>query len=167
MGHDSGRAASIYQHARRGTPMLDEILMHCLNAIAQKGVVPGVGTYLGSRCSGRKILIVFEGKNRAAGLECMSCSRDTVVIEEMVKPGAPYSPPKYRAIHWWPKPGADDLDPDVPNDLASAYGEGVRALSVRAPRAAVVMFRGMLAFLVQDKGSQEAKNVFEKGYSAG
>lgn len=123
-----------------------------------RGRCPRCGHIVGFQVLWTQNLDRPDGKNRAAGLECMSCNKDTVVIEEMVKPGAPYMRPEYRAIHWWPTPGADDLDPEVPGEVASAFGEGMRALSVRAPRAAVVMFRGMLAFLVQDKGSQEAKS---------
>jgi hypothetical protein len=51
-----------------------------------------------------------------------------------------------------------DLDPDIPEAVASAYSEGMRALSVKAPRAAAVMYRGMLAQIVTDKGSQAAKD---------
>ena len=39
----------------------------------------------------------------------------------------------------------------------SARSEGMRALSVKAARAAVVMFRGMLAQVVADKGSTTAR----------
>jgi hypothetical protein len=50
-----------------------------------------------------------------------------------------------------------DLDPDIPPQVGSAYAEGMRALSVKAARAAVVMFRGMLAQVVADKGSAAAQ----------
>jgi hypothetical protein len=50
-----------------------------------------------------------------------------------------------------------DLDPDIPIQVASAYSEGMRALTVKAARAAVVMFRGMLAQVVADKGSAAAQ----------
>ena len=50
-----------------------------------------------------------------------------------------------------------DLDPDIPAQVGSAYSEGMRALSVKAARAAVVMFRGMLAHVVVDKGSTAAQ----------
>ncbi|MGH3901872.1 MAG: DUF4145 domain-containing protein [Pseudonocardiaceae bacterium] len=65
----------------------------------------------------------------------------------------------YEPVYWWPVPGAGQLDPAVPVNISGAYDEGVRCLAVRAPRAAAVMFRSMLAFVVGDKGSQQAQAV--------
>ncbi|WP_091461656.1 DUF4145 domain-containing protein [Micromonospora inyonensis] len=64
---------------------------------------------------------------------------------------------RYKPLHWWPVPGAAHLDPAVPENVAGAYDEGVRCLAVQAPRAAAVMFRSMLAFIVADKGSEQAR----------
>jgi len=96
----------------------------------------------------------------------MGCNDCLIVVEEMVR-GAQAGgiPAVYKGIHWWPTPGSTDLDPDIPPDVGSAYSEGMRALSVKAPRAAAVMFRGMLAQLVMDKGSDTAKakrNLFDR-----
>ncbi|MDV7246767.1 MULTISPECIES: DUF4145 domain-containing protein [Rhodococcus] len=70
-------------------------------------------------------------------------------------------------IHWWPFPGADtsNMRGIVPDRMATMYEEGMRSLSVQAPHAAAVMARGVLAFLVQERGSGEAKsqrNLYEK-----
>jgi hypothetical protein len=88
------------------------------------------------------------------------CQQNIVVIEEELHDGQRGKQSglvSWRGIHWWPTPGSMDLGPDIPSDVASAYSEGMRALSVKAPRAAVVMFRGMLAHFVKDKGSAAAQ----------
>ncbi len=87
----------------------------------------------------------------------MGCNESIVVVERMVRPQNQTQPALYEGIHWWPLPGSTDLDADIPSEVASAYSEGMRALSVKAARAAVVMFRGMLAQLVADKGSAAAQ----------
>lgn len=46
----------------------------------------------------------------------------------------------------------------VPEKLGSAFLEGVRCVGVDAPNAAVAMFRNALAQIVQDKGSEAARN---------
>jgi hypothetical protein len=89
-------------------------------------------------------------------LNCLGCYRSTVVIERNLDPEGE-GPPRYEGIHWWPTPGASDLDPGVPEAVGSAFSEGMRALSANCPRAAAVMFRGMLATVVHDKGSDAAK----------
>ena len=87
----------------------------------------------------------------------MGCNDSIVVVERRVEQQGPNSPIVYEGMHWWPVAGSGDLDADVPPQVGSAYLEGMRALSVKAPRAAVVMFRGMLAQLVADKGSAAAR----------
>jgi Domain of unknown function (DUF4145) len=88
-----------------------------------------------------------------AVFECSGCRQCTVVVERNVgPPGAPAR--TIEGIHWWPAPGAADLDPDIPEPVASAFSEGMRALSANCPRAAAVMFRGMLTEVVRDKGSE-------------
>jgi hypothetical protein len=89
-------------------------------------------------------------------LKCLGCHRSTVVIERNLDP-AGEGPSRYEGIHWWPTPGASDLDPGVPEPVGSAFAEGMRALSANCPRAAAVMFRGMLATVVRDKGSDAAR----------
>jgi hypothetical protein len=88
-------------------------------------------------------------------LECAGCGQCTVVIERTV--AGPDGRTCDEGIHWWPAPGAGDLDPDVPETVGSAFAEGMRALSANCPRAAVVMLRGMLAAVVCDQGSQDAR----------
>jgi len=100
-----------------------------------------------------------DGSERVIGVQCMGCSDSVVVVERVVQPPEPSigRSAVYEGIHWWPLPGLSDLDPDVPPEISSAYSEGTRALSVKAARAAVVMFRGMLAQVVADKGSAVAQ----------
>ena len=97
--------------------------------------------------------IVPDGTERSVILKCMGCDKSIVVIERTQS----MAPPTYRPVHWWPLDGASDLDQSIPQDVSSAYSEGQRALSVKAPRAAAVMFRGMLAHVVKDKGSPAAQ----------
>jgi hypothetical protein len=94
---------------------------------------------------------------RATVIRCMGCDESTVVIEQRIRSGNQGQLPVYAGIHWWPTPGSTDLDAEIPIAVASAYSEGMRALSVKAARAAVVMFRGMLAQVVADKGSAKAQ----------
>jgi hypothetical protein len=87
----------------------------------------------------------------------MGCQDSIVVIERPVEVKADGQATAYEGIHWWPLRGLDDLDPDIPLQVGSTYSEGMRTLSVRAARAAAVMFRGMLAQVVADKGSAAAQ----------
>ncbi|MEU4418406.1 DUF4145 domain-containing protein [Nocardia salmonicida] len=81
----------------------------------------------------------------------------TAVIEERRNPGS-FMHAKTVPLHWWPILGSAVDMADVPADLAEAYQEGVRCISVEAPHAAVAMFRNALAHIVQDKGSVDAKS---------
>lgn len=95
-----------------------------------------------------------------AVMQCAYCEQNIVVIEEELHDGQRGKESgriSWRGIHWWPVPGSADLSPDIPAAVASAYSEGMRALPAKAPRAAVVMFRGMLAQFVNDKGSPAAQ----------
>jgi Domain of unknown function (DUF4145) len=97
---------------------------------------------------------------RVGVVRCPGCNKGTVVIERLVPVRGPDDKPTrvvWRGVHWWPVPGAADLDQDIPEGVASAFGEGMRALSVDCPRAAAVMFRAMLAALVRDQGSRAAQ----------
>jgi hypothetical protein len=49
------------------------------------------------------------------------------------------------------------LDPSVPANVAASYAEAVRCLSANAPHGAAALLRTALAYIVQDKGSAEAK----------
>jgi Domain of unknown function (DUF4145) len=60
-------------------------------------------------------------------------------------------------VYWWPPPGTAQFDPDVPVAVSSCYDEGIKTLSVQAPRAAVVMFRAALAEIVAASGSATAQ----------
>jgi len=102
--------------------------------------------------------------DRMALLRCLGCQQNTVVIEEQwigdypARTGASdRGLITYRGIHWWPPPGAADLDEAIPGPVQGGYAEAVRALSVRAPRAAATMLRGTLEALVRDRGSDEAQ----------
>lgn len=88
-------------------------------------------------------------------LTCRGCMRSCIVIEKRHGDNAQCI---YEPAHWWPVPGAGHLDPAVNAKVADAYDEGARCLAVRAPRAAAVMFRAMLAFVVADKGSASARS---------
>ena len=98
-----------------------------------------------------------DGSEQAIQLQCMGCGDSIVVIERRLQPQANGNVAVFEGMHWWPLPGVADLDPDIPPQVSSAYTEAMRALSVRAARAAVVMFRGMLAQVVADKGSAAAQ----------
>lgn len=109
---------------------------------------------------GNQILLKTDGSEQIIGLRCMGCGDALAVVERLIQPESNGKGPVYEGIHWWPVPGEGDLDPAIPLQVSSAYSEGMRALSVKSARAAVVMFRGMLAQVVVDKGSvaAQAKN---------
>ncbi|NKR24832.1 DUF4145 domain-containing protein [Rhodococcus hoagii] len=88
-------------------------------------------------------------------LRCQGCGDATAVIEVYSKQG---SHARWRGVSWWPKPGHLSDTTGVPADLVDAFEEGARCVGVDAPNAAVAMFRNALAQIVQDKGSDEAKN---------
>ena len=58
----------------------------------------------------------------------------------------------WRGIHWWPPPGATDLDLAIPEKLRDGYAEAMRALSAKAPRGAVVLLRRAVEGVVRDRG---------------
>jgi hypothetical protein len=128
-----------------------------------RGLCPRCG-HLSNFTEGRKQAIAIDPPTEPGGaqqvlelmavLQCLGCNRSTVVIERNLDPRGV---PRFEGVHWWPTPGATDLDPDVPEPVGSAFSEGMRALSANCPRAAAVMFRGMLATVVRDKGSDAAK----------
>ncbi|SDU82564.1 DUF4145 domain-containing protein [Jiangella alkaliphila] len=79
-------------------------------------------------------------------MKCQGCQRVTAVVEQ-----------NRRGIHWYPAPGAANLDKQVNERVASCYDEGMRCLGIGANRAAAVMFRSALSLFVKDKGGPDAK----------
>lgn len=79
-------------------------------------------------------------------LTCLGCHQGTAIIIR-----------GQRGIHWYPAPGAGQLDPQVNEGVASCYDEGMRCLGIGANRAAAVMFRSALSLFVKDKGGERAK----------
>jgi uncharacterized protein DUF4145 len=101
---------------------------------------------------------------RVSSLECNGCKECVVVVEEQYIGGVPVRAGRnrggvvqWRGIHWWPTPGMQPADPDIPSAVSDAVAEGTRCLAVGAARAAAVMFRGALAEIVTDRGSAAAQ----------
>jgi hypothetical protein len=74
---------------------------------------------------------------QVAALQFMGCQQCVVVVERKVNELQPAL--GFQGLHWHPAPGAADLDPDIPDPVASAFSEGMRSLSANCPRAAAVM----------------------------
>jgi hypothetical protein len=96
-------------------------------------------------------------------LQCYGCRQAVVVVEEEWVGGHPARQRAggggaitFRGIHWWPAPGAGNLDGSIPEAVAECFSEGVRCLSAHAPRAAAVMFRRTLEAVVRTSGSPAA-----------
>lgn len=89
---------------------------------------------------------------RAAGLRCQGCRESVVVIETRESLDKPFTP-----VLWWPTPGGGRRDPSIPDTVWRAYEEAIRCLSIQVPNAAAAMLRSVLAQIVQDKGTDEAK----------
>lgn len=106
-------------------------------AVLDSHIVPGTQTHRA----------YVNERRRAYVLSCNACNRGTIVVTDERGAG----------LHWWPAPGMGILDPAVPNGIAGAYDEGMRCLSIRANRAAAVMFRSALHLFVKDKGGDAAK----------
>jgi Domain of unknown function (DUF4145) len=106
---------------------------------------------------------------QAAVLECSGCHERIVVIEdkyvgneravEGFRGGGTIN---YRGVWWWPPPGVADLDASIPDKIADAYREGIRAMWAQAPRAAAVMFRRTLEAIVKTSGSTTAQDAATK-----
>lgn len=62
-----------------------------------------------------------------------------------------------KASYWWPTPGSGTLSDAVPAAVADAYREGARCLSAGAPNGTSAMLRTAMTWIVDDKGSSEAK----------
>ncbi|MEY9969604.1 hypothetical protein ABIA33_007693 [Streptacidiphilus sp. MAP12-16] len=99
---------------------------------------------------------------RVTVLVCQGCRQGIAVVEEKERES---SRVRWRGMHWWPSPGMQPGNPDVPAAIADAVAEGSRCLATQAPRAAAVMFRSALALIVDDRGSAAAKakrNLFDQ-----
>lgn len=124
----------------------------------QGGPCPRCSRAAAFRLVGSSIPLKPDGSEQVTVLGCMGCGDSIVVIERRAERQTPAARSDvYEGMHWWPMAGLGDLGPDIPRQVGSAYSEGMRALSVKAARAAVVMFRGMLAELAADKGSTAAQ----------
>lgn len=88
---------------------------------------------------------------RADILTCNGCAESTVVVTER------FGDQEYGLMHVYPAPGAGTLDKQVDAEVASAYDEGMRCLSIAANRGAAVMFRSALHLFIKDKGNAKAK----------
>lgn len=84
-------------------------------------------------------------------LSCYGCQESLLVVTENSFEG------DQNILHVFPAPGAGSLDDSVDKDVASAFDEGMRCLSIGANRAAAVMFRSALSLFIKDKGSDSAK----------
>jgi len=96
---------------------------------------------------------------RAVVLQCRHCHEGCVVVEEGSFQDQRMT---YRAVHWWPPPGAAQLDAAIPKGLADAYREGMRCLGAVAPHAAALMYRRTVEGVVRDLGSEKAIRQLEK-----
>lgn len=98
---------------------------------------------------------------RASVLMCQGCKRGIVVIEDLYYGDSRHTGSgqySYKGFHWWPTPGDSELDPVVPSNVAESYREAMRCLSAKAPNGAVAMLRTALTWIVDDKGSADAKS---------
>lgn len=110
---------------------------------------------------------------RVSSLVCAGCKQATVVVEEKWVGDHPArdglgtgGTVHYHGVHWWPPPSSSDLDESIPAGLRDAYSEGMRALSAKAPRAAVVMLRCTVEGLVKDRGSAAAQAALGRNLAA-
>jgi hypothetical protein len=92
-------------------------------------------------------------------LACHGCHEKSVVVDVAHSLHDASRGFAYHGVMWWPTDHLGDLEQvaGVPQDIVTAYSEGVRCLAVQAPNAAVAMFRTVLAHIVEDKGSPAAK----------
>jgi hypothetical protein len=117
------------------------------------GPCPGCGrvsNFMVTTYQGRDRLPYVGGRNRPAVLTCV-CGAGTLVIEAEADDGT------LTPIFWWPTPGAGQLDPAVPVEVARAYDEGVRILAIGIPRMAVGSFRLMLAYVFEEFLPEDGK----------
>jgi hypothetical protein len=100
---------------------------------------------------------------RVSVFECLGCNQGIAVIEEMTVGNKPTGGKfvaggmvRWRGVSWWPPASGGSLDEAVPERIRETFGEGMRCLGAKAPRAAAVMFGRTLEAIVRDKGSERA-----------
>ena len=95
----------------------------------------------------------------ATVLDCHGCRGKSVVVDVVDSFHGTGEGFACHGVMWWPTDHLGDLEQvaGVPKDIVTAYSEGVRCLAVKAPNAAVAMFRTVIAQIVDDKGSAAAK----------
>lgn len=104
---------------------------------------------------------------QVSALQCAGCGQAVVVVEEewvgeyRARERQGGGTVSYRGIHWWPLPAVANLDASIPPEVVGGFTEGMRCLSARAPRAAVVMFRRTLEAVVRASGSATAVRALE------
>lgn len=130
-------------------------------------------TFSGGHVVGPGGQSVPDALDRVAALVCNGCSQGIAVVEEEWVGDHPRreglgggGSVQWRGVHWWPPPGSADLDESIPETLRSTFTEGQRALAVKAPRAACVMFRVTLEALVADRGSDNARVAAERNLAS-
>jgi hypothetical protein len=90
---------------------------------------------------------------RVVVYQCRACHEGCVVVEQA---SVVNNQRRFEGIHWWPPPGAAQIDKSIPPELADAYREGMRCLGAASPHAAAVMYRRTIEGIVRDKGSEKA-----------
>lgn len=112
--------------------------------------------------------------DRVSALLCAGCGQASAVVEEKWIADHPAREGigiggtiTYHGVHWWPPPSSADLDESIPGGLREGYGEALRALSARAPRAAVVMLRRTVEGIVKDRGSEAAHEALKRNLASG
>ena len=93
-----------------------------------------------------------DGSEQVSVYQCQGCQDWIAVVERRLST----NPLTWEGIHWWPIPGAGNLDPAIPPVVVSAFTEGMQCLLVKANRAAAIMFRAMLEQIVKNIGSAQA-----------
>lgn len=125
-----------------------------------------------SKGDGQRWLVAPQAPNielkRVSVYQCRACGEGCVVVEERYSGEVPFlqnpqhtGEQYFKGIHWWPPPGAAQLDQSIPADLADAYREGMRCLGAAAPHAAAVMYRRTIEGIVRGKGSEKAVQQLE------
>lgn len=105
---------------------------------------------------------------QVTALYCYGCQHGVAVVEEQTIGGIPKrlggrsGTVSWRGFHWWPPAMTAALDDSIPHNIQGAFTEGAKCLSIRASRAAAVMFRRTLEAVVRDKGSSQAVSALSK-----
>ena len=95
--------------------------------------------------------------DRVTVLLCRHCNQGLVVIEEEwigeqpKRLGMGSGMVSHRGIVWWPLP-ENNLSTDIPEDIASVYGEATTAFYAGAYRACAIMLRSTLEAITVNLG---------------